>query len=96
MAHIQSTDTDFKKKGEQELKLLGNDLQPVDNVILEIIQDSLKDFNLEFQYTGFMKIFKEKCQNSWDPLFEEYLRIKSLRYLSNSFVLVLLILFSKT
>ena len=80
MAHIHATDTDFKKKGEEELKLLGNDLQPVDNVILEIIQDSQKDFNHEIQYNGFMKIFKEKCQNSWDPLFEEYHQVKSLRY----------------
>ncbi len=70
LGQIYSSETDIKKKGEEELNFFGNDLKTVDNTI----------FNFEFYYNSFNTILKEKCQNSWDPLFEEYHRVKSLRY----------------
>ena len=80
VAQINLADTDIKKKGDEEIKILENDMKTVDNAILKIIEDSLKEFNEDFMYKSFMEIFKNECQNSWDPLFEEYHRIKSLRY----------------
>ena len=81
VAHTNSSDINIKEKGDEEMKILENDMKTVDNAILKIIEDRLKKkFNEDFMYKSFMEIFKNECQNSWDPLFEEYHRIKSLRY----------------
>ncbi len=70
LAHIHSSEIDIKKKGEEELEILWDDLETVDNAI----------FNFEFYYNSFNTIFKEKPQNSCNPVFEEYNQVKSLRY----------------
>ena len=80
VAHTNSSDINIKEKGDEEMKILENDMKTVDNAILTFIENSLKDFNEDFMYKYFMDIFKNECQNSWNPLFEEYHRIKSLRY----------------
>ena len=80
-----SSDKDIKFKHDEEKKLLEKDMKTVDIAVHKCIEDGmkdegLKDFNEDFFFTSFNKIYKEKCQNSWDPLFEEYKRIKSRRY----------------
>ena len=79
-----SSDKDIKEKGEEEKKLLEKDLYNVDMAIKKCIENGMKDEGLkdikeDIFYESFTNIFKEKCQNSWDPLFEEYKRIKSRR-----------------
>ena len=49
-------------------------------VLLKQLEEGMTDFSEEALYTRFKKVFKEKCQNSWDPLYVEYFRIKRLRY----------------
>ena len=80
-----SSDKDIKEKGDEEKKFFEKDMKTIDTAIQKCIEDGmkdegLKDFNEDIFFTSFNKIYKEKCQNSWDPLFEEYKRIKSRRY----------------
>ena len=80
-----SSDKDIKEKGDEEKKLFEKDMKTVDTAIHKCIEVGMKDegikvFDEDFFYSSFNKIFKEKCQNSCDPLFEEYKRIKSRRY----------------
>ena len=97
-----SSDKDIKEKGVEEKKLYEKDIDNVDTAFQNCIEDGrkeegLKDFNEDFFYNSFEKIFKEKCQHSWDPLFEEYKRIKSRRYqlMNYSFYLDIFVLFMK-
>ncbi len=49
-------------------------------VLLNQLEDGIKDFNVEILHTSFSKIFKEKCKSSWDSLFKEYCGIMRCRY----------------
>ena len=49
-------------------------------VLLNQLEDSMKDFNEENLCMSFAKFFKEKCQNNWDPLYVGYCKIKRCRY----------------
>ena len=49
-------------------------------ILLNQLEEGLTDYSEEALCTSFKKVFKEKCQNSWDPLYVEYFRIKRLRY----------------
>ena len=85
-----SSDKVIKMKSDEEKTLINEDMNTVNIAIQKCIKDGmenegLKDLNENLLYESFKKIFKEKCQNSWRPLFEEYQQIKSLRY--NSFLL---------
>ena len=80
-----SSDKDIKEKGVEEKKLYEKDIDNVDTAFQNCIEDGrkeegLKDFNEDFFYENFKNIFKEKCQNSWELLFEECKIIRSRRY----------------
>ncbi len=82
---IHAPDKDTKKKVDKEIEIMEKDMKTLKNAIQIFLKESLKDeglsnFNGDFFYKRFMKIFKEKCQDSWEPLIDEYQRIKSLRY----------------
>ena len=85
--HIYSSDKDIKKKGDEEKKLHEKDIKTVDTAIQKCVEDGMKDeglkiFHEDFFSEIFMKILKEKCKKSLDPLYEECCRIRSLRYIS--------------
>ena len=82
---IIAPDKDTKIKVDKEIEIMEKDMKTLKNAIWIFLEESLKDeglrnFNEDLFYKRFIKIFKEKCQDSWDPLIEEYHRIKSLRY----------------
>ena len=82
-----SSDKVIKMKSDEEKTLINEDMNTVNIAIQNCIEDGmenegLKDLNEDLLYNSFQKIFKEKCQNSWSPLFEEYHQIKSRRYIS--------------
>ncbi len=75
----------IKMKSDEEKTLLDEDMNTVNIAIQKCIEDGmdnegLKDLNEDLLYESFKKIFKEKCQNSWRPLFEVYHQIESHRY----------------
>ena len=49
-------------------------------VLLNQLEHGIKDFNEEILRTSFSKIFKEKCESSWDSLFKEYSGFMRCRY----------------
>ena len=79
---IDESKKESKERVEKEI--MKKDIKTLDIAIKKFLDEGLKDeglsdFNVEFLYTNFMKIFKENCQESWNPLFEEYRQIKSSR-----------------
>ena len=78
--HIYSSDKDIKKKGDEEKKLHEKDIKTVDKAIQSILDDSLVDLKEDVLCTRFMTTYKEKCQNSLDPVLQEYTKLKSIRY----------------
>ncbi len=51
-------------------------------VLLNQLEDGIKNFNVEILRTSFLKIFKEKCESSWDSWFKEYCGIMRCRCLN--------------
>ena len=80
IAHIHSTSIDIKKKGDEEKKILEKDIKTVDKAIQSVLDDSLVDLKEDVLCTRFMTTYKEKCQNSLDPVLQEYTKLKSIRY----------------
>ena len=79
MTHIHSSSIDLKKKGDEEKNILEKDIKTVDNAMIKFLDDSLVDLDEEVLCKRFMTIYREKCQNSFHPVLEEYTRLKSNR-----------------